>query len=175
MTATSLPPPLREPGGALDAARLEAHVPGLYRSAMLLCQSRDEAEELVHDTCERVLRRPRALRGTDAQAYLRRALKNTWINRNRARRTTAVLATEEELERLVDHGADPDIAVEAHEACSAIRALAPRFREAIVAVDVGGLSYRQAAEALGVPEGTVMSRLSRARQRVAAAMTEIAT
>src|SRR6185503_2705878 len=66
---------------------------------------------------------------------------------------------------------DPGItALEVSAAYAAMRELSDPLREAIVAVDVVGLSYRQAAHALRIREGTVMSRLSRARERVAAAL-----
>jgi RNA polymerase sigma-70 factor (ECF subfamily) len=167
MTATSLSPP----GGhaaPLDCSRLEIHLPNLYGMARTLCRSHDDAEDLVQDTCEHVLRRPRILRSEHVHAYLLRALKNTWINSNRARRT--VLVSDEELETIIDPTADPAVTVEARAVWPAIRALAPCYRDAIAAVDVAGLTYKQAAKALGVPEGTVMSRLYRARRSVAAAL-----
>ena len=69
---------------------------------------------------------------------------------------------------IVDHAADPGTtALEVRAAYAAIRELSDPLRETIVAVDVAGLSYREAARALRVREGTIMSRLYRARERVA--------
>jgi RNA polymerase sigma-70 factor (ECF subfamily) len=81
----------------------------------------------------------------------------------------------EEVEWVVDHGADPGTtALEVRAAYGAIRELSEPLREAIVAVDVVGLSYREAARALRVREGTIMSRLFRARERVAAQLEGVA-
>ncbi len=121
----------------------------------------------------RVLARPRFLRGEDELGYLLRALRNTLISQIRARRRRPVTT---ELVDDVDVGArpthDPAEAVEHHEIYAAISELPQEFRDALVAVDVAGLSYQEAARALGVPEGTLTSRLFRARDRVARRVSE---
>jgi len=94
-----------------------------------------------------------------------RALRNTLISRRRAearRPQTTGLA-----EELAGGRDDPVEAVEHRRVYDAIRELPDEFRDAIVAVDVAGLSYGEAARALGVREGTLTSRLFRARDRVA--------
>ena len=68
------------------------------------------------------------------------------------------------------HSAGPEAAFAATEVYGAIAALPEDFRDVIVAVDVAGLSYKEAAKALGTKEGTVMSRLHRARERIVAAL-----
>ena len=65
---------------------------------------------------------------------------------------------------------DPEAALEADELYAAVAALPGDFRDVLVAVDVAGLSYKEAAKALGIREGTVMSRLYRARQQVVRAV-----
>jgi len=71
----------------------------------------------------------------------------------------------------VDRGGDPgEVALDVQLAYEAMRELSPPQREAIAAVDVLGLSYRDAAKALRIRQGTLMSRLSRARERIAAAL-----
>jgi RNA polymerase sigma-70 factor (ECF subfamily) len=67
---------------------------------------------------------------------------------------------------------DPAEAAEIDEVYSAIAQLPDEFRDALVAVDVAGLSYQEAAQALGVPEGTLTSRLFRARDRVARLLSQ---
>jgi RNA polymerase sigma-70 factor (ECF subfamily) len=157
----------------LDPDRAVEHLPRLYRAARAWTSSREEAEDLVQEMYARVLARPRFLRGEDELGYLLRALRNTLISQIRARRRRPVTT---ELVDDVDVGArpthDPAEAVEHHEIYAAISELPQEFRDALVAVDVAGLSYQEAARALGVPEGTLTSRLFRARDRVARRVSE---
>ena len=71
----------------LDPESLGTHVQRLYRAAHGLCGSRQDAEDLVQDTFERVLRRPRFLRRDGDLAYLMKVMRNTWISSRRARST----------------------------------------------------------------------------------------
>jgi RNA polymerase sigma-70 factor (ECF subfamily) len=153
----------------LEAERLPDHGDRLYRAAYALCNTPQDAEDLVQETYARVLRRPRFIRRDGDLAYLLRALRNTWIAMRRSQDARArTVELRDEVEWVVDHGADPGTtALEVRAAYAAIRELSDPLREAIVAVDVAGLSYREAARALRVREGTIMSRLFRARERVA--------
>jgi RNA polymerase sigma-70 factor (ECF subfamily) len=157
----------------IDPDRAVEHLPRLYRAARAWTSSREEAEDLVQEMYARVLARPRFLRGEDELGYLLRALRNTLISQVRARRRRPVTT---ELVDDVDVGArpthDPAEAVEHHEIYAAISELPQEFRDALVAVDIAGLSYQEAARALGVPEGTLTSRLFRARDRVARRVSE---
>ena len=122
----------------------------------------------MQETYARVLARPRLLRGDDEIGYLLRAMRNTLISRHRAEtRRPETTQFVEEAAPDVRRSDDPARAAEIHEVYAAIAQLPEEFRDAIVAVDVTGLSYPEAAKALGVPEGTVTSRLFRARDRVA--------
>lgn len=152
----------------LDPDRAVEHLPRLYRAARAWVRSREEAEDLVQDTYARVLARPRFLRGEDELGYLLRALRNTLVSRRRAagRRPQTVELVEDEAVA-GRSGQDPADAVESRVVYAAIHELPEEFRDALVAVDVVGLSYGEAARVLGVPEGTVTSRLFRARDRVA--------
>jgi RNA polymerase sigma-70 factor, ECF subfamily len=159
-----------KPGGRLlEAERLPDHADRLFRAAYALCGSSHDAEDLVQETYARVLRRPRFIRRDADLAYLLRALRNTWIAMRRAKDARAqTVELQEEIHWVADHGADPGTtALEVAAAYDAMRELSDPLREAIVAVDVVGLSYREAARALRVREGTIMSRLFRARERVA--------
>jgi RNA polymerase sigma-70 factor (ECF subfamily) len=153
----------------LDVQRIPDHLDRLYRAAYALCRSREEADDLVQETIERVLRRPRFLRRDDDLGYLMRALRNTWINAHHEReRRPKTVELDETVEFVVDPDADPAVsATDRRTIYSAVADLKPNLRETIVAVDVVGLSYRQAATALGVRQGTIMSRLFRARNEVA--------
>jgi RNA polymerase sigma-70 factor, ECF subfamily len=152
----------------LQAAVLGDHLDRLFRAAWALTGAREDAEDLVQETYERVLRRPREIaRPEDALPYLLGVLRNTWIDtvRSRARRPTVPLDTEEPVAP-----GSPLEQVAAREVFAAVAALPEYWRDTLAAVDVAGLSYAEAAEALGVPVGTIMSRLSRGRERVARAL-----
>jgi len=152
----------------LDPDRVVDHLPRLYRAARAWTGSREEAEDLVQETCARVLARPRLLRNEDELGYLFRALRNTLVSQRRAEgRRPATTPLVEELAVGARSGDDPAEAAEIREVHAAISELPEEFRDALVAVDVAGLSYREAARALRVPEGTLTSRLFRARDRVA--------
>jgi len=154
----------------LEPESLASHTDRLYRAAWALCGSRHDAEDLVQETFARVLARPRLLRGGDELAYLMYALRNTFISgRRAAARRPAVVPTP--LEELPLAGRDaavvPEAAFAASEVLSAIAGLEEDFRLALIAVDIVGLSYREAAGALGTREATITTRLYRARQRLA--------
>ena len=157
----------------LDPESLAGHVGRLYRAAYALSGSAQDAEDLVQDTFERVLRRPRFLRHEHDLAYLMRVLRNEWISSLRARRAAVVPLETEEVERLGTRE-DPVVAqvVDAGAVFEALQGLSEPLREALVAVDVVGLSYREAARALGTKEGTIMSRLHRGRGQIAAQMAD---
>jgi RNA polymerase sigma-70 factor (ECF subfamily) len=154
----------------LDPQALGDHIDRLYRAAKALCGSREEAEDLVQETFARVLRRPRTLNGDNDIAYLLRALRNTFLS---TRRTAArrPRTCRDQLDFIEDRRAlKPEASLEAAGVYAAISALPDDFRDALVAVDVAGLSYREAAEALGVREATITTRLYRARRRVVRAV-----
>ena len=152
----------------LDPARLGDHLDRLYRAAWALSGSREDAEDLVQETYARVLAKPRLIRNEDDLGYLLRALRNTFFTRLKTeRRRLRPGPLPEQLDLVADpHARDPEAAVEAGELYAAIAALPEDFRDVLVAVDVTGLSYKETARALRIREGTVMSRLYRARQQV---------
>ena len=135
-----------------------------------MCGSHEDAEDLVQDTYARVLARPRVVRGDYDLGYLLHALRNTFISgrRSAARRPRAAGVEPEALD-LPDPraGTQPPAAAEAREVFAAIAALSANQRDALVAIDVAGLSYKEAAKAFNVREGTITSRLFRARGQIA--------
>jgi len=152
----------------LDPARLGDHLDRLYRAAWALCGSREDAEDLVQETFVRLLARPRFLRHEDDLAYLLRALRNTFVSlkRSESRRLRSG-PLPDQLDLVADPQArQPDSALEAADLYAAVAALSDDFRDVLVAVDVAGLSYKETARALRIREGTVMSRLYRARQQI---------
>jgi RNA polymerase sigma-70 factor (ECF subfamily) len=155
--------------GTLDPQSLTKHVDRLYRAAWALCGSREDAEDLVQETFARVLSRPRVLHGDDELYYLMRVLRNTFLTgrRTASRRPLTVAALDDVLTPDSRASARPEQALEVQEIYATIAGLKDDFRLALVAVDVLGLSYREAARALRVREATLTTRLFRARKQVA--------
>ena len=153
----------------LDPQSLPQHVDRLYRAAWALCGSREDAEDLVQETFASVLARPRVLRGDDELYYLMRVLRNTFLTTRRtaARRPVTVATLDDVMTGDPKPTGRPEQAIEIREVYSTIAALPDDFRLALVAVDVVGLSYREAARALGVREATITTRLFRARKLMA--------
>ena len=149
----------------LDANRLGDHLDRLYRAALGLTGSPADAEDLVQDVCVRVLAKPRLVSGSDDLGYLLRVLRNTFIsNRRTSARRPATATAPEDLERHeASSQTDPVRAFEARQLYAKIAELPDHQRDVLVAVDLLGLSYKEAGESLGVPTGTIMSRLFRAR------------
>ncbi len=157
----------------LDPAVLGDHVDRLYRAAWAICGRREDAEDLVQDTYARVLAKPRLLRSDDDLAYLLRVLRNTHVSRLRAAARRPVGAPLADEDGAVLPGAsDPEVVLAARELFAVIAALPAAQRDALVAIDVAGLSYREAARALRTKEATITSRLHRARRAVAAELRE---
>jgi RNA polymerase sigma-70 factor, ECF subfamily len=157
----------------VDSGRLGEQIDRLYRAAWALCGSSHDAEDLVQETFARVLARPRRLRGDDELPYLLGALRNTYLNGVRAlgRRPRTVALAEDDGQVLRSGRAVPEVALEQREVLAAIAALPEGFRDVLVAVDLVGLSYREAAGLLGAPVGTITSRLFRARRQIAGSLT----
>jgi RNA polymerase sigma-70 factor, ECF subfamily len=156
----------------LEPQRLGDHLDRLYRAALGLCGSAADADDLVQETYLQVLRKPRILRSDDDLGYLMRVLRNTFYSRHRAEarrpRTTELL---DDLAPGAGHaGAAPEDIVASREVLAAVAALPAPFRDTVAAVDLAGLSYKEAARALGVNHGTIMSRLYRGREQVADAL-----
>jgi RNA polymerase sigma-70 factor (ECF subfamily) len=146
---------------------LHRHVDQLYRTAWALCGSAHDAEDLVQETFANVLKRPRLLRDGNEIGYLVRALKNTHATayRSGARRRNDRALTEE------DGAPRDDGGFEAREIMEAIASAPVAYRDAVIAVDLIGLTYREAADVLRTREATITSRLHRGRQHIARALT----
>lgn len=154
----------------LDPQSLTRHTDRLYRAAWGLCGSREDAEDLVQETFVRVLARPRLLHGDATEiAYLMRVLRNTFLTgrRDASRRPVSAATLEDVLVADPRPTRSPAQAAEVAEVYAVIATLPEHFRLVLVAVDMLGLSYREASKALDVPEQTVTTRLFRARGLVA--------
>ena len=145
----------------------------LYRVALAMTGQPADAEDLVQDTLVRAFRAIDGFDGAHPRAWLLTILRNTHINRGRRRRP--VLFTDgEQAQRSLElvgpsaPAAEDVVVGELFEAvvADALVALPDKHRAVVTLVDIEGLSYQQAADTLGVPRGTVMSRLHRARARI---------
>jgi len=147
------------------------HLDAAFNYARWLTRDDGDAEDVVQDACVRAMRFFSSLRDNDARAWLFTIVRNTWYSRA-SRRATAV-----ERFQLTD-GQDhwPDQALDPEERLlqqhtvavvrTALEQLPVDFREVIVLREIEGLSYKEIAAVVGVPIGTVMSRLARARERL---------
>ncbi|HEY1276365.1 MAG TPA: RNA polymerase sigma factor [Thermoleophilaceae bacterium] len=177
LIATSMEPsaavkPFVLTGRALASDQLASQLDRLHRAARALCGSPHDAEDLVQETMVRVLARPRVLRRRDELPYLMGALRNVYLTslRSAGRRPRNVELRADETGTMRSTRAEPEQALEHRELIEAIGALPRDFREPLVAVDVVGLSYREASRLLGLREATLTTRLFRARQRLAKAL-----
>lgn len=168
-------PPSAHPGddGAAAAAfgrYVEPEVPVLYRVALTLTHQHADAEDLVQDTLIRAYRAVDRFDGAHPRAWLLTILRNTHRNRGRVRLPTLHHDGDAELPDRGDTRPGPEaLVVDAgFEAvvAEALAELSEMHRIVVALVDVDGLSYAEAAEVLGIPRGTVMSRLHRARSRI---------
>ena len=169
MTCEPTPPtvPEREPQTyLLEPDSLSRHLDQLFRAAWALCGSREDAEDLVQETFANVLKRPRWLRNRDEIGYLMRALRNTYNSRYRsaAQRPRERALMESDLPEQVESK------ITARELMEAIAGAPPHYRDAVIAIDLMGLSYREAARSLRTREATITTRLHRGRQFVARAL-----
>ncbi|MFL5907545.1 MAG: RNA polymerase sigma factor [Solirubrobacterales bacterium] len=157
----------------LDPEAAGDHIDTLFRVAVAMSGSRDLAEDLVQQTYVKVLSKPRLLRRDDDLGYLIKALRNTWyshLRRERTRREATDPGVEPEELAAPGAAGDPVASLEATAVLDALAQLPQPYREAVAAVDIAGLSYAEAARALGVRQGTIMSRLYRGREQVAEAV-----
>jgi RNA polymerase sigma-70 factor, ECF subfamily len=150
------------------AALIEAQIPGLRRFACALLRGdRERADDLVQDTLERALSRWHLRRpGGELRGWLYTILYNRFLSEQHRvqRRGLHNTLTEETQLPGVDGGQDS--ALEHRDLLRAFSALPEEQRSVLLLIGVEDLSYAEAARVLGVPIGTVMSRLSRARERL---------
>ncbi len=177
--------------GLEDAKRQFARVvlpylPDAYALARSLTRNRADAEDVVQESCLRAFRALESIAIANARAWLLTIVHNTaytWLAKNRS----AVVVTVDDLEdveRAQTSSSRPDdqtpesaLIAQTDSEClqAAIQELSPPLREMLVLRDVQGFSYRDIAQVTGVPIGTVMSRLARARARLMAAIGKAAS
>ena len=158
-----------------DIPRFEAvvlpHLDAAFNVARWLTRDDQEAEEIVQEAFVRALRFFAGYRGGDGKAWLLAIVRNTFFSHKRGGNPGAAMTEfDEEV-----HGVDRDepgpeaallIAEDASAVGRALEELPVEFREALVLREIEGLSYKEIAGVTGLPIGTVMSRLARARRRM---------
>ena len=151
-----------------EAQRLVDLIPRLRRYARALVGDRATADDLVQDTLERAWAKLHLYRrGTDLRAWLFTVMHNVHVNRVRASRPTDTL--EDEMPELAQRAAQGDTLL-VRDLDRGIALLPAEQRAVLLLVTLEEMSYEQVARALGIPIGTVMSRLSRAREKLRALM-----
>src|SRR3954470_15131094 len=153
------------------AQLLEEQIPALRRYAFALVRDHDVADDLVQDSLERALSRwySRHPEG-DLRAWLFTILRNLYITAYRTRKRRDVWATIDEAQSSFEPGQEAGL--QARDVLTAIDQLPEEQKSLLLLISVEDLSYEQAARVLAIPVGTVMSRLSRARQRLRTVMED---
>ncbi len=157
----------------MDTDSIEDHIPGLRRYAMALLRDPARADDLVQDTLERALRKFSLWRrGSSLRTWLFAIMHNQFHNQLRHERVvTQVEAAYTASGEHTSSGSTQEDDLHVRELLRALDNLHPDHREVLLLVGLEELSYRETAEVLGVPVGTVMSRLSRARERLRLALS----
>lgn len=144
------------------------HIPRLRRYARALTGDRARADDLVQDTLERALIKLHLWRpGSDLRAWLFTIMHNVYINQLRAHSGAAASTLDDEALQVAAQPVQPDL-LELRDLQTMLSRLPDEQREVLLMVGLEQLTYEEAAGVLGIPVGTVMSRLSRARERLRA-------
>jgi RNA polymerase sigma-70 factor (ECF subfamily) len=144
-----------------------------FNYARWLTKSDADAEDVVQDAAVRALRFFPSLRNEDARAWLLTIVRNTWYGRfSKVGSADQRMVLDEMKDERPDEQLDPEALVIQRQAVErvqrAIEGLPADFREVIALRELEGLSYKEIAAVVGVPIGTVMSRLARGRERLLA-------
>ena len=152
------------------------HLDAAFNYARWLTRNDAEAEDVVQDACVRAMRFFSSLRDDDARAWLLTIVRNTWYSRvSRLAKMSTERPLNEAQDQWPDRALDPEERLVQQHTVSLVRRaleqLPVDFREVIVLREIEGLSYKEIAAVAGVPIGTVMSRLARARDRLQTVLT----
>jgi RNA polymerase sigma-70 factor, ECF subfamily len=151
------------------------HLDAAYNLARHLLRDAHEAEDAVQESFVRAIRHFGGFRGVDGRAWLLAIVRNTCFTQLRRRRSGGEkVEFDEEVHVIADDASGPEADLARTIAAESVRQgldrLAVEFREVLVLRELEGLSYKEIAEVAGVPIGTVMSRLARARRQLMLAL-----
>jgi RNA polymerase sigma-70 factor (ECF subfamily) len=146
----------------MDYQLILPFIPNLRRYARALVGDRHAADDLVQDTLERAVRKFHLWRPGDLRAWLFSIMHNVFVNQLKARKIRPEVEADETLAARVPSADNMDII----DLDRALRALAPEQREVVLLVGLEEMTYAEVSQALGIPIGTVMSRLSRGREKL---------
>ena len=151
----------------MDYNLIVPYIPNLRRYARALVGDRDGADDLVQDTLERAVRKFHLWKPGDLRAWLFSIMHNVFVNQLKARR----IAPEVELDDMQIAAHIPTVdSVDVIDLQRGLLTLAPEQREVVLLVALEDMTYADVSRALGIPIGTVMSRLSRGRDKLRRAM-----
>ena len=147
----------------MDYNLIVPYIPNLRRYARALVGDREGADDLVQDTLERAVRKFHLWRPGDLRAWLFSIMHNVFVNQLKARR----IAPEVDIDEASIAAPIPSVtAIDVGDVERALCVLAPEQREVLLLVALEDMTYADVSRALGIPIGTVMSRLSRGRERL---------
>ena len=147
----------------MDFELIVPYIPNLRRYARALVGDRDGADDLVQDTLERAVRKFHLWRPGDLRAWLFSIMHNVFVNQLKSRKIAPSVEIDEET--LAAHVPTVDGA-DVMDLERALGRLAPEQREVVLLIALEDMTYADVSRALGIPIGTVMSRLSRGRERL---------
>ena len=147
----------------MDYELIVPYIPNLRRYARALVGDRDGADDLVQDTLERAVRKFHLWRPGDLRAWLFSIMHNVFVNQLKARKIAPSVEIDEEM---VAAHMPTVTSMDVMDLDRALLRLAPEQREGVLLVALEDMTYADVSHALGIPIGTVMSRLSRGRERL---------
>jgi RNA polymerase sigma-70 factor (ECF subfamily) len=150
----------------VDYDLIVPYIPNLRRYARALVGDRDGADDLVQDTLERAVRKFHLWRPGDLRAWLFSIMHNVFVNQLKARKISSDMEVDDTFAAPMPGATRSDII----DLTRALGTLAPEQREVVLLIALEDMSYADVSRALGIPMGTVMSRLSRGRERLRKAM-----
>jgi len=155
------------------------HLDAAYNLARWLTRNDQDAEDVVQEASLRAFKYWKGFSGRDCRSWLLKIVRNTFYSWLRQRSVQPVLTDDGDMDDTADNIADPERTLlqnaDRDMLKAALEDLAVEFREAIVLRELEGLSYKEIADIAGVPIGTVMSRLARARNRLQSYLTKTAS
>lgn len=148
--------------------RIEQQIPRLRRYARALLGDRERADDLVQDTLERALSKWHLWRAdSDVRAWLFTIMHNIYVNQVRRMQRDVVMPHRDDTPEIVQQPNHEQVLM-LRDVMAALQRLPDEFRQVLLLVGLEQMSYAEAAKVLGVPQGTVMSRLARGRERLRA-------